>query len=97
MNNDEEQIDQFKFSESAEGFKELKREFSPCGRIVMVIGVRPDETYTYALYCWDLSESEYIGSGHWVPCYEGGIFYDLESVIKEARQAFLSRSTQGKT
>ena len=94
-NNDKEKIEEFEFPESAEGFKELKREFSPCGRIVLVVGIRPDETYTYALYFWDLSEFEYIGSGYWAPCCEGGIFSDLESALTEAKQTLRSRSMQG--
>ena len=94
-NDSKEQVGEFKFPESAEGFEELNREFSPCGKVVMVVGKRPDETYTYALYFWDLSEYEYIGSGYWAPCYEGGIFSDLESAIREAKQSLLSRSVQG--
>jgi len=88
-------IDKFVFPESAEGFKELEREFSPCGGVVMVVGIRPDQTYTYALYYWDMSEYEYIDSGYWAPCDEGGMFSDLDSALSEAKKTLQSKSAQG--
>ena len=93
--NDKEQIADFEFPESAEGFMELNRKFSPCGRVVLVTGVRPDQTYTFALYIWDLSEYEYIGTGYWAPGYEGGIFTELDSAIREGNQVLQSRIVQG--
>ncbi len=95
MRNSTEQITEFEFPGSAEGFEEIEREFSPCGRIVVVVGVRPDETYTYALYFWDLSEIEYIDSGYWAPGGRGGIYSDLESARSEAKQILRSKSVQG--
>jgi len=90
------QIEEFEFPGESEGFREIEREFSPCGRIVMVVGVRPDDSYTYALYFWDLSESEYTGSGSWVPCAVGGLFSDIDAAIHEAKQTLTSRSDSGK-
>ncbi|MES9851815.1 MAG: hypothetical protein ABW170_08285 [Candidatus Thiodiazotropha sp. L084R] len=80
----QDRIDKFEFPEVAEGFKELAREFSPCGRKVIVIGIKPDNTFTYSLFNWDLSEVEYIGSGYWAPCYKGEIFSDFDSAFKKA-------------
>ena len=92
MRNSTEQIDKFEFPGSSEGFEELERETSSCGRIVAVVGIRPDKTYTYSLYFWDLSEIEYIDSGYWAPGSEGGIFSDLESARSEAKQMLHSKS-----
>ena len=78
--------EEFEFPEKTAGFKELVREFSACGRIVMVVGVRPDGTFTYSLYFWDMSEYENIREGYWAPCSEGGIFSDIDSATREARR-----------
>lgn len=90
-----EKIENFEYPEESEGFKEIMREFSPCGRIVMVVGIRPDGTYTYSLYFWDLSEYEYIGAGYWAPCSVGGMFSDIETAINESKQTLISQSTYG--
>lgn len=85
-------MEKFEFNKVSEGFKELNREFSPCGRLVMIVGIRENETYTYAVYFWDLSEVEYLGGGYWACCAIGGSFGDLVSAKKEAKQILISRS-----
>jgi hypothetical protein len=80
----QDKIDEFEFVEAAEGFRELVREFSPCGRKVMVVGVKPNSTYTFSLFTWDCSEVEYIGSGYWALCSEGGVYSDFDAAYKEA-------------
>ncbi len=87
-------IDKFQFPADAEGFREIVREFSPCGRLVMIVGIRPDKTYTYALYFWDTTDFEYSGAG-WAPCGEGGIYSEMNSAIDEARKLLLARGTHG--
>ncbi len=88
--------EEFEFSEKSGGFKELVREFSACGRIVMVVGVRPDGTFTYSLYFWDMSEYENIGEGYWAPCSEGGIFSDIDSATREARRILVTKGINEK-
>ena len=85
---------EFQFSAEAEGFKEIFREFSPCGRLVMVVGVRSDETFTYALYFWDTTDYEYSGAG-WAPCGGGGIYSEFDSAENEARKLLLAWSSRG--
>jgi len=88
--------EEFEFPEESEGFKELVREFSACGRIVIVVGVRPDGTFTYSLYFWDMSEYENIGEGYWAPGSEGGIFSDIDSATKEARKMLVTKGINEK-
>jgi len=88
--------EEFEFCEKSGGFKELVREFSACGRIVMVVGVRPDQTFTYSLYFWDMSEYENIGEGYWAPCSEGGIFSDIDSATREARRILVMKGINEK-
>jgi hypothetical protein len=88
------EMDEFQFPAEAEGFKELVREFSPSGQLVAVVGVRPDEAYTYAIYFWDTTDYEYSGAG-WAPGGGGGIYSDLDSAVSEANSELLSRSRHG--
>jgi len=87
-------IDEFEFPETQEGFNEMLRELSPCGRIVMLAGNRPNGTYTYVLYFWDTSELEFMDA-RWAPCAEGGIFSDFSTAKHEAKKALISRSKHG--
>jgi hypothetical protein len=87
---------EFEFPAESEGFKELVREFSPCGRVVMVVGIRPDGAFTYSLYFWDMSEYEYIDSGYWSPCSSGGMFSDIDAATNEARKTLVSKSVNEK-
>ena len=87
-----EETGEFEFNEASAGFKELYREYSPCGRVVMIVGLRPDNNYTYSIHFWDLSEKEYIGSGYWAPSSTGGLFSDIDSAIKEAKQTLETNS-----
>jgi len=85
---------EFEFPAEVEGFKEEIREFSPCGRLVVVVGVRPDGNYTYATYFWDTTDHEYSGSA-WAPCGGGGIFSNMDSAMNEARKSLVARSEHG--
>ena len=77
------QILPFEFPSDIEGFKELIREFSDCGKSVMVAGRKPNGSYTYAVYFWDPSDCEYEGSGYWCSCDSGGSYGDYASARYE--------------
>jgi hypothetical protein len=89
------EMDDFQFPAEVEGFKEIVREFSPSGQLVAVVGVRPDETFTYTIYFWDTTDYEYSGAG-WSPGGRGGIYSNLDSAVSEAKNELLARSKHGK-
>jgi hypothetical protein len=53
---------------------------------VAIYGEKPNHTFTYVIYSWDLSEYESIGKGFWCCSSSGGIFSDLATVKSEAKR-----------
>lgn len=74
------------FDESFEKFKELGRYLSDSKLHVAIFGEKPNHTFTYVIYSWDLSEYEFIGEGLWSCSGSGGIFSDLSTVKSEAKR-----------
>ncbi len=77
---------EFTFDESYEKFKEIDRFISDSKLHVAIFGEKEDQTFTYVIYSWDLSEYEYIGEGFWSCIASGGIFSDLSTVKSEAKR-----------
>jgi len=85
--NEEYPITIFEFTEDSEGFKEKDRFYSESRSTIAIVGERPDGTFTYALYQWDLTDAEYIGGGYW-SCFDlGGMYGEYSSAQTEAKQA----------
>ena len=80
-------VTEFKFSEKFENFKEIDRLYSLSRETIAVIGEKADGTFTYALYKWDLTDSEYVGGGCWSCCDLGGMYGEYSSAQSEAKQA----------
>ena len=76
----------FNFDERFEKFKELGRYVSDSKLHVAVFGEKPDLTYTYVIYSWDLSEYDCIGEGFWSSSSCGGIYSNLLSVKSDAQR-----------
>ena len=77
---------EFIFDESYEKFKEIDRFISDSKLHVAIFGEKEDQTFTYVIYSWDLSEYEYISEGFWSCIASGGIFSDLSTVKSEAKR-----------
>lgn len=76
----------FSFDESFEKFIEFGRYESNSNLHVAIYGEKPNHTFTYVIYSWDLSEYEFIGEGFWCCCSNGGIFSDLATAKSEAKR-----------
>lgn len=85
--NEENPITIFEFTEESEGFKEKDRFYSESRSTIAIVGEKPDGTFTYALYKWDLTDAEYVGGGYWSCCDLGGMYGEYSSAQKEAKQA----------
>jgi len=77
---------EFTFDESYEKFKELGRYISDSKLHVAIFGEKPNGTFTYAIYSWDLTDYEYLGEGLWSCSGSGGIFSDLLTVKAETKR-----------
>jgi hypothetical protein len=77
---------EFTFNESYEKFKELGRYTSESKRHIAIFGEKSNDTFTYVIYSWDLSEYDYIGEGYWCCSRGGGIYSDLITVKSEAER-----------
>jgi hypothetical protein len=77
---------EFAFDEAYEQFAELGRFTSESKRHIAIYGEKTNDTFTYVIYSWDLSEYEYIGEGYWCCSGGGGIYSDLLTVKSEAER-----------
>ena len=77
---------EFTFNEIYEQFKEVGRFVSDSKLYVAIFGEKENQTFTYVIYSWDLSEYEHIGEGFWSCVGKGGIFSDLSTVGSEAKR-----------
>ena len=85
----DKEIHPFEFPSELEGFNEMAREYSDCGKSVMVAGKRPNGRYTYSVYFWDSSDCQYPGSGYWCCCDSGGN-YGRYATAREEGMSMLS-------
>ena len=87
---------ELEISESALGFKEMQRIKSNNGLLTGIIGQRTDGSFSYSVFCWDLSDYEYIGEGYWSSCDIGGFYQDLKGSLVEAQRYIETHDSKSK-
>jgi hypothetical protein len=90
------EVNEFKFNSEYEGFNEFYREYSACNKLVMVSGSKENGVSTYVVYFWDMTDSEYIGSGYWACCDQGGAYSELTAATKEGQRVLHAKSSNQK-
>jgi len=85
--NDEYPMTEFEFHEESEGFKEADRLYSASRSTIAIVGEKPNGTFTYALYQWVLTDSDYVGGGYWSCCDLGGMYGEYGAAQSEAKQS----------
>ena len=69
------------------GFNECFWEKNEVGNCVLVVGKNADNTFSYGVYIWDLTDFEYVGSGCWSDIDISGKYESLELAEREGKLA----------
>ena len=85
-------IEPLEIFQSNLGFSEHERFVNSEGNLVVVVGQRSDQSFTYAAYYWDMSEWQELAAQGWSPGAVGGLYGSFETAKAEALLFLKTRS-----